>query len=143
MNPTASLPMRRSLIPLAIGILLTAGHAHGHGDVTPQGVDTGDLPEIAKDVVSNPFREGAEHADYYQKAVEIGEKGYAGNCANCHGLQAQSGGMTPDLRELTEWDDEYYLGRVIEGTGRGMPSFRENLDRSGVWAIKTYVESVR
>lgn len=126
---------------LAAGLIAGAALAWGHGDVTPQEVDTKGLPELGSDVNSNPFREGGEHEDLYAEAVEVGKKGYAGNCASCHGLEAMSGGLTPDLRELTEWDDEYYLGRVMDGTGRGMPSFKENLDRTAVWAIKTYVES--
>jgi len=128
---------------MLIGSMSLASLAYGHGDVTPQGLDTEGLPEISKDVLSNPFREDAEHGEYYELAAELGKKGYAGNCANCHGIEAMSGGLTPDLRELTEWDDEYYISRVVNGTGGGMPSFKENLDRTAVWAIKTYVESVQ
>lgn len=128
---------------MLLGSLLSAGLAYGHGNVTPQEVNTAGLPEISNDIVENPFRQDAEFGEYYDTAVAIGEKGYSGNCANCHGIQAQSGGLTPDLRELTEWDDEYFLGRVTNGTGGGMPSFKDNLDRTAMWAIKTYVESVK
>lgn len=128
---------------VAVGLLTTAGLAMSHGDVTPQEVDTGALPDLGKEMLmENPFREGNEHGDKHAEAVKVGKSGYAGNCAVCHGIEAMSGGLTPDLRELTEWDDEYYIGRVIEGTGRGMPSFRENLDQTAIWAIKTYIESV-
>ncbi|MFO8142078.1 MAG: cytochrome c-550 PedF [Marinobacter sp.] len=128
---------------VAAGLLATAGFAMAHGDVTPQEVDTGDLPDLGKDALAvNPFREGNEHADKYAEAVKVGKSGYAGNCAVCHGIEAMSGGLTPDLRELTEWDDEYFIGRVMNGTGRGMPSFQDNLDQTAIWAIKTYIESV-
>lgn len=116
--------------------------AYGHGDVTPQGVDTQGLPEIGDEAVENPFRDGAEYAEHHDEAVEVGKKGYAGNCAVCHGIEAMSGGLTPDLRELEAWDDEYFIGRVTRGTDRGMPSFEDSLDRTAMWAIKTYVESV-
>lgn len=116
----------------------------GHGNVTPQAVSTGDLPELGDEPLSeNPFRIDNEYGEYHDEAVRVGAEGYSGNCANCHGIEAQSGGMTPDLRELTEWDDEYFIGRVLNGTDRGMPSFKSNLDQNAIWAIKTYIESVQ
>ncbi len=128
---------------VAASLLTAAGLAMSHGDVTPQEVDTGSLPDLGKEALSgNPFRKGNEHEDMHDEAVKVGESGYAGNCAVCHGIQAMSGGLTPDLRELTEWDDEYFIGRVMNGTGRGMPSFKDNLDQTAIWAIKTYIESV-
>ncbi|WP_166257554.1 cytochrome c-550 PedF [Marinobacter salicampi] len=128
---------------VAASLLSIAGFAMSHGDVTPQEVDTGELPDLGKDALMvNPFREGNEHGDNYAEAINVGKSGYAGNCAVCHGIEAMSGGLTPDLRELTEWDDEYFIGRVMNGTERGMPSFRENLDQTAIWAIKTYIESV-
>lgn len=128
---------------VAAGLLATAGFAMSHGDVTPQEVDTGSLPDLGKEaLMENPFREGNEHGDKNAEAVKVGKSGYAGNCAVCHGIEAMSGGLTPDLRNLSEWDDEYFIGRVMNGTGRGMPSFKENLDQTAIWAIKTYIESV-
>ncbi|WP_111494271.1 cytochrome c-550 PedF [Marinobacter bohaiensis] len=128
---------------VATGLILGSAVALGHGDVTPQPVDTGPLPDLGKDaLVENPFREGNEYGQLNADAVRIGKAGYAGNCAVCHGIEAMSGGLTPDLRELTEWDDEYFIGRVMNGTERGMPSFKSNLDQTAIWAIKTYIESV-
>jgi cytochrome c-550 PedF len=128
---------------VAAGLMAAAGLAMSHGDVTPQEVDTGDLPDLGKEaLMENPFREGNEHSNKHAEAVKVGKSGYAGNCAVCHGIEAMSGGLTPDLRELTEWDDEYFIGRVMNGTGRGMPSFKDNLDQTAIWAIKTYIESV-
>lgn len=117
--------------------------AFSHGNVTPQPVDTGDLPDLGQEALTkNPFREGNELGELNAQAIEIGESAYAGNCAGCHGIEAQSGGLTPDLRELTEWDDEFYVGRVMNGTARGMPSFKTNLGQTAIWSIRTYVESV-
>ncbi|WP_166263297.1 cytochrome c-550 PedF [Marinobacter caseinilyticus] len=124
------------------GLFGLASIAMGHGNVTPQGVDTGSLPELgAEPLMENPFREGGQHGDMNAQAVNVGESGYAGNCAACHGIQAMSGGMTPDLRELEAWDDEYFIGRVLGGYGN-MPSFKGTLDQNAIWAIKTYVESL-
>ncbi|MFQ3788034.1 cytochrome c-550 PedF [Halomonas sp. A29] len=135
---------RRSAgVILASLLLVASGAALGHGDVTPQGVDTQGLPELGEaPLMDNPFRSGNQHAEDHDMAVQVGERGYAGNCAVCHGIQAKSGGLTPDLRELEEWDDEYFLQRVLNGTERGMPSFKANLDQTAIWAIKTYIESV-
>lgn len=128
---------------IAASFFAAAGYAAAHGDVTPQEVDTGALPDLGQEMLTaNPFRDGGEFANMQEEAIKVGSSGYAGNCAVCHGIQAMSGGLTPDLRELTEWDDEYYIGRVMNGTGRGMPSFKDNLDQTAIWAIKTYVESV-
>ncbi|AOY89877.1 cytochrome c-550 PedF [Marinobacter salinus] len=124
-------------------LLGAAGLVMAHGNVTPQEVDTGNLPTLGEDVLlENPFREGNAHGDANAQAVEIGESAYAGNCAGCHGIRAMSGGLTPDLRELTEWDDEFYINRVRNGTDRGMPSWKKTLDQNAMWAIKTYVESL-
>lgn len=142
--PSAS--RRHRLATAALLALLVGGasvSAFGHGDVTPQEVDTQGLPDVGEaPLMDNPFRAGNEYAEHHDLAVRVGERGYAGNCAVCHGIQAMSGGLTPDLRRLEEWDDEYYLQRVVNGTERGMPAFRENLDQTAIWAIKTYIESV-
>jgi len=120
-----------------------AGLVMAHGNVTPQPVDTGNLPDLGTEpLAENPFREGSSKGDLNAQAVAIGESGYAGNCAGCHGIQAMSGGLTPDLRELSPWDDEYFIGRVMNGTDRGMPSFKSNLGQTAIWAIRTYVESL-
>jgi cytochrome c-550 PedF len=117
--------------------------AISHGNVTPQPVNIGSLPDLGRDALTkNPFRVGNELEKLNQDAVEVGESAYAGNCAGCHGIEAQSGGLTPDLRELTEWDDEFYIGRVMNGTDRGMPSFKSNLGQTAIWSIRTYIESV-
>ncbi|MEC7815353.1 MAG: cytochrome c-550 PedF [Pseudomonadota bacterium] len=136
----ASVSLKMSIASVLLGF---AGYVFAHGNVTPQGVDTGDLPALGDEVrVENPFRKGNELGEFNAEAIKVGEAGYAGNCAACHGIRAMSGGLTPDLRELTEWDDEYYVGRVRNGTDRGMPSFKNSLDQNAIWAIRTYVESL-
>ncbi|MEO9524337.1 MULTISPECIES: cytochrome c-550 PedF [Marinobacter] len=144
---TISTPLRillaSALLLISVALLLASEQARGHGNVTPQEVDTGKLPELGDEVrTENPFREGNELAKFQSEAAAVGESAYAGNCAGCHGIRAMSGGLTPDLRELSIWDDEYYIGRVRNGTDRGMPSWKKTLDQNAMWAIKTYVESL-
>lgn len=136
--------MPNSFKALMTAALLGAStFAAAHGNVTPQAVNTGNLPKLGEDVrIENPFRDGNEHGNFNSEAVQIGESAYAGNCAGCHGIRAMSGGLTPDLRLLNDWDDEYFINRVRNGTDRGMPSWKKTLDQNAMWAIKTYVESL-
>ena len=80
-------------IGLIAGLFLgfAALDVQAHGDVTPHPVDTSSLPPLGKDwILPNPYR-GSE------KAVAVGAIGYLHNCAGCHGLNAESGGVAPDL----------------------------------------------
>lgn len=129
---------------LAAGWLAGSGLVIAHGNVTPQPVDTGSLPELGQERrAENPFRVDSELGEFNAEAIAVGKRAYTGNCQNCHGIEVVSGGLTPDLRELTIWDDAFYIGRVTDGTDRGMPSFARNLNQNAMWAIKTYIESVK
>ncbi|MGB0747863.1 MAG: cytochrome c-550 PedF [Magnetospiraceae bacterium] len=128
------------LIGLALG-----SQAYGHGDVTPQAVDTTGLPELGDEwAETNPFRDSAE---YKERAIEIGSSAYNQNCARCHGLEAISGGIAPDLRYLEEdFDgDEWFKERVRGGAVRDgkvyMPKFEGVISQEGLWAIRTYIDS--
>ena len=125
----------------AAATLLAGGAAFGHGDVTPQAVNTDGLTPIGKEwVASNPYRKNP-------KALEIGTSGYNQNCARCHGLEAISGGVAPDLRLLPVGDegDEIFKNRVINGSVRNgrvyMPRMGDYISQEGLWAIRTYLES--
>ena len=118
----------------------------GHGDVTAQAVNTEGLSELSAEWEEfNPYREPYEK---HALAVEVGASAYNQNCARCHGLQAISGGIAPDLRELEigKFGDEWYKYRVINGAVRDgrvyMPKFDETLGQEALWAIRTYLESV-
>ncbi len=138
--------------------LVLAGHlAFAHGDVTPQAVDTKDLPPLGEPWrAENPYRQNA-------KAIKVGTSAYNQNCARCHGLEAISGGIAPDLRKLdndctaikdakkksacvAEMDD-YYASSVRKGKVRNgavyMPPFEGILNQEAVWAIKAYLETRR
>ena len=119
------------------------GAAFAHGDVTPQAVDTSRLPALGEGWRdTNPYRGQAV-------AVEVGASGYNQNCARCHGLEAISGGIAPDLRklDLAPDTDEYFVQSVRRGKIRNgmtyMPPFEAVLNQEAMWAIKTYLESRR
>lgn len=117
-----------------------------HGDVTPQPVNTEGLDALENWVEENPYRGN-------DLAIEIGTSAYAQNCARCHGLDAVSGGITPDLRLLNdefEWDspaqsDEWFIQRVRHGAvvqGRVyMPPFEGILSQEAMWAIRAYLDT--
>ncbi len=137
--------------------LAAAGLSFAHGDVTPQAVDASSLPQLGKDwKTENPYRGNAD-------AVKIGTSAYNQNCARCHGLEAISGGVAPDLRKLdndcvslkdakkkaecvAEVDD-YYASTVRKGRVRNgavyMPPFEGIFSQEAVWAIKAYLETRR
>ena len=137
--------MRRTALGIA-ALMATAGMALAHGDVAPQPVNTDALPDVGEEwLTENPYRDAGE--EVWQAAVEIGASGYNQNCARCHGLEAISGGLAPDLRflEAEEYGDEWYMERFIHGyTQNGitkMPAFGELLGQKAAWAIRTYVET--
>ncbi len=134
---------------LAAGaVFMATGAAYGHGDVNPQPVDTAGLPETGEEwLTENPYRAETAGEEVWLKAVEIGASGYNQNCARCHGLEAVSGGLAPDVRmlEAEEYGDEWYVERFREGyTQNGitkMPAFGELLGQDAAWAIRTYIET--
>ncbi|WBM30585.1 MULTISPECIES: cytochrome c-550 PedF [Pseudomonas] len=141
---------------LAAGLLAGAvmtGTAWAHGNVVPQAVETEGLTPVKDAGVSldadgwaalNPYRSSPEH----DKAVEIGASAYNQNCAACHGLEAKSGGIAPDLRLLDAGDagDEWFVERVRHGAVRDgrvyMPKMADYLSQEALWAVRTYLDSV-
>lgn len=124
------------------GLALAAGpNIMAHGDVTPQAVDTSDLPDIGEEWLSeNPYTG-------HERAIQIGTSAYTQNCARCHGLEAISGGIAPDLRYLEPGaeGDEWYMERYRHGAVRDgkvyMPAFDEVLGQKAGWAIRAYLET--
>ncbi len=133
------------------GLLVLAGLslsslALAHGDLTPQAVDTKGLEPLGKEWRdTNPYRKPYAKHDL---AVEIGASAYNQNCARCHGLEAKSGGIAPDLRllETGAEGDEWFKERVINGAVRDgavyMPKMADFISQEGLWAIRSYLESV-
>ena len=155
--PRQARPARAGRFGLAALLLLAGGLAQAHGDVTPQAVDTQDLPKLGEAWrAENPFRAN-------DKAVKVGGSAYNQNCARCHGLEAISGGIAPDLRKMdndcvslkdakkkaacVKEVDDYYLGSVRRGKVRNgavyMPPFEGILNQEAMWSIKSYLETRR
>lgn len=123
--------------------LVAAQHALAEGYVRPTPVDTSSLPQLGETQHdNNPYRGN-------RAVLEVGAHAYLLNCSGCHGLEAESGGMAPDLRQLTdsEDDDEWYIGRVRGGyTQNGvnkMPAYEGTLSQEGMWAIRSYILSLQ
>lgn len=154
---TRTTRLHRALYALCLPLLVTSfwlgGNALGHGDTAPQPVDTGKLPKLGETnwLETDPFRTGEHH----DEAVRVGSRGYNANCARCHGLEAISGGIAPDLRAMTrdcagDADcindmEGYYLETIRKGRVRDgrvyMPPFEGILSQEAMWAIWTYVET--
>lgn len=132
------------MLTLALaGSLTLLGNAYGHGDVTPQPVNTGNLKKLGSEWLdSNPYRGNAE-------AIRIGHSAFAQNCARCHGIEAVSGGIAPDLRQLPagEEGDTVFQGRIRFGSIRNgvtyMPPFEGVLSQEAAWAIRSWLDTVR
>lgn len=151
-------PIRTLAFTLAIATgSLTPMLAHAHGDVVPQAVNTTGLPPLGdKWRDENPYRGN-------KLAIKIGTSAFGQNCARCHGLEAISGGIAPDLRLLDrdctdiknetkkqacyKETDNYYLTSIRRGKVRNgavyMPPFEGFFNQEAMWAIKSYLESRR
>jgi cytochrome c-550 PedF len=112
-----------------------------HGDVTPQAVDVSTLKPLGEKLLEeNPYRGDKE-------AIRVGASAYTQNCARCHGLEAISGGMSPDLRTLDsdKDNDKIFLEATLHGRARNgavyMPPFQGVMSQEAVWAIRSYTES--
>ncbi len=127
-----------------------------HGDVTPHPVDTSSLAQLGTELIEpNPYRGD-------DKAIAIGAVGYKHNCAGCHGLNAESGGMAPDLLKLDgdcldlaskvkqascmKDTDHYFREITLNGKKNGegrytMPAYGGVFTQEAVWAIKAYIDS--
>ena len=122
------------------GAALAAGSAFAEDDA-PKPVDTAGLAPLGAEWRKvNPYRGDAA-------ALKIGAAGYKLDCARCHGAEAVSGGLAPDLRYLdkAEAGDEMFLNRIRHGfTLNGvvkMPAFEGVLSQEAMWAIRTYLDS--
>jgi cytochrome c-550 PedF len=138
-------------------ILALSSSAFAHGDVTPQAVDTKALPTLGEQwKAENPYRGNKD-------AIKVGTSAFAQNCARCHGIDAISGGIAPDLRMIdkdcmglgdadrkaacVKEIDDYFATTVRKGRVRNgavyMPPFEGILQQEAVWAIKAYLETRR
>jgi cytochrome c-550 PedF len=143
--------MKKRLIAAAactitVSQLLLMQIGFGHGDVQPQAVDVEGLDVLPEEIaLENPYR--VVGGEQYDLAIKIGSSAYNSNCARCHGLEAISGGIAPDLRLLEdgEFGDEWFMERVRKGYSQNgaykMPPFEELLSQEAMWAIRSYTET--
>ena len=125
--------------------LVVSANAFAHGDVTPQAIDISGIEPLKDSAVwveTNPYSGN-------ERAAEIGHHAFAQNCARCHGIDAVSGGIAPDLREklpLGAEGDEIFKERMVNGAIRNgvtyMPKFDGIVAQEGLWAIRTWLETV-
>jgi cytochrome c-550 PedF len=132
--------------PVLLSAMLVASVSVGvrvmaHGNVTPQAVDITGLAKLTGETAKiNPYRGNPV-------AIRIGESAYGQNCARCHGLEAISGGIAPDLRHLDvgEAGDEWFIGRYEHGAVRDgkvyMPAFGPLLGQEAGWAIRSWLDT--
>ena len=75
------------------------------------------------------------------KTVAQGRRLYGHNCAICHGTDAISGGLVPDLRYSGLLGNDGWYNVVLGGAlkDQGMVSFAPILNRSQVSAIRAYI----
>ena len=145
---------------LSACLSLASLSAIAHGDVVPHSVDTSTLPQLGeKWLDNNPYSKGEAHTE----ALRIGSSAYNQNCARCHGLEAISGGISPDLRKLDsdcmslgdetkklacfQEINDYFVSTVRRGRARDgrvyMPPVEGILTQEAMWSIKTYLETRR
>jgi len=150
--------MKHPITKLLVGAaILTSAYAVAHGNVTPQSVDTAGLPVLGeKWRDENPYRAN-------KAAIKVGASAFGQNCARCHGIDAISGGIAPDLR-LLDRDcvgmkveakkqacykemDAYFLASIRGGKVRNgavyMPPFEGIFNQEAMWAIKAYLDTRR
>jgi len=159
MQRSSLLPSKKALRRLfMLALACSVSAAMAHGDVVPQAVDTSTLPQLgSKWLDSNPYSQGSPA---HGEALRIGTSAYNQNCARCHGLEAISGGIAPDLRKFDEECgsladaakktacykemDDYFIGTVRRGRTRNgrvyMPPFEGILTQEAIWSIRTYLE---
>ncbi len=122
--------------------LLAPAAVRSHGDVNPQPVETKGLEPLGETWrPTNPYRGN-------ELAIAIGKSAYNQQCARCHGLGGESGGLAPDLRYLDKGDqgDKDYLPPMRRGVYRDgrtlMPKYEGILSQEAVWAIRAWLETV-
>jgi len=72
--------------------------------------------------------------------IDQGRELFNASCSQCHGINAISGGVLPDLRTLSAENHQRFLGIVYGGRiPDGMPSFQGHLDLQQAEAVHQYL----
>ena len=77
------------------------------------------------------------------EVIAYGESLYHNNCASCHGINALSNYVVPNLRYMSEQTHDEFATIVLGGsrTHKGMIGFYETLSLEDVSAIHTYLDN--
>ena len=77
------------------------------------------------------------------EVIAYGESLYHNNCASCHGINALSNYVVPNLRYMSEQTHDEFATIVLGGsrTHKGMIGFYETLSLEDVNAIHTYLDN--
>ncbi|MFT5923880.1 MAG: quinohemoprotein ethanol dehydrogenase [Paraglaciecola sp.] len=82
--------------------------------------------------------------DVSEETLAMGNRAYDNNCLVCHGFQAYSSGLIPNLRYSAITNSEQAWNSVVVGGGlaeQGMPNFGKIIDDDTAEAIRAYVIS--
>jgi mono/diheme cytochrome c family protein len=102
----------------------------------------GTLPKLPHDNFVLP--EIPKLLDVPKETLAIGKRAYANNCLVCHGAQAYSSGLIPNLRysaitnSQQAWKNVVVDGALAE---KGMPNFGKIIDDEDAEAIRAFVIS--
>lgn len=139
---------RIRFVSLAVAICAVTTGVFAQVSVDPQPVDTSALPDIAPGndtwITRNPYRDDPA---VYATAQRIGQTAFAHNCARCHGVDAVSDGIVPDLRYLDakEAGDLWFISRYRHGLKRDgkvyMPPIGQALGQKTGWAIRSWLDA--
>ncbi len=126
---------------LATGGVLPTGSKNNVGRVLvfKLGAD-GDLPELDQDTGVTPVLPDPIEAS--EETLKIGLKAYANRCSLCHGDQAYSSGLVPNLRYSAITKNAIAWQQIVRGgafESKGMPKFDKILDEKTAEAIRAYV----
>jgi len=148
MNMFNRLKGRLLFASLALAAGSIASSLWAQVDVPPQPVDTSDLPDIGQSndawIIQNPYR---SDPSVYATAQRIGKIAFEQNCARCHGPNAVSAGIIPDLRRLDVGvaGDEWFITRYRHGLKRDgkvfMPPIGGALGQKTGWAIRSWLDT--
>jgi len=121
------------------GVLPTGSVANvGRVLVFKVGADT-ELPELEDVETAVPE---IPKPSASEETVGIGQLAYANSCGACHGDQAFSSGLTPNLRHSSALSDPDLWQEIVRGgllAENGMPNYENVFDVETVEALRHYV----
>ena len=133
--------MLRRRLPLLIVAgtlsLFVAASVIGAGSGTDQSAAPEKIGPNGQSTAPNPFAGKPEAATAGRELfLQTG-------CYNCHGVEAQGGGIAPDLT-ASKLDPQQMFNTIHDGRPRTlMPPWGKQLDSEQIWKIVTYLRSLK